>query len=233
MSKHKSNYQDLLKLFALIVMTIDHLGLYFYPDNITLRIIGRMAMPIFCFCAGYNFHNRPRHIIALYAVLLFALSIVVFRRIEPINILFTIYFGQWYIFFFETQLKKFNTSYWHVIMLSMMFLITNFLFEYGTVAIAIMILGYVAKHERQSINIVSMVSVSLSLMTSFLIFEPQSNSIILLLVESILLYLLLTAKNFTALIPFNINIISRNLLFLYFFEVALIQVLWSYFYAKY
>ncbi|ABE04776.1 F pilin acetylation protein TraX [Rickettsia bellii RML369-C] len=47
-SKNKSNYQDLLKTLAIIAMIIDHIGLYLYPDLIILRIIGRTAMPVFC-----------------------------------------------------------------------------------------------------------------------------------------------------------------------------------------
>jgi hypothetical protein len=48
----QSNYQDLLKLIAIFVMVVDHLGVYFFPDITTLRIIGRYAMPIFGFFVG-------------------------------------------------------------------------------------------------------------------------------------------------------------------------------------
>ncbi len=38
-----------LKLIALITMTIDHIGLYFFPSVTVLRIIGRVSMPIYAY----------------------------------------------------------------------------------------------------------------------------------------------------------------------------------------
>ena len=38
-----------LKLLALITMTIDHVGAYLFPDILWLRIIGRLAFPIYAF----------------------------------------------------------------------------------------------------------------------------------------------------------------------------------------
>ena len=36
-----------LKLFAAVVMLIDHIGAYIFTDQMLLRIIGRLAMPVF------------------------------------------------------------------------------------------------------------------------------------------------------------------------------------------
>jgi len=38
-----------LKLFAVIVMTIDHIGAVLYPSVMWLRIVGRLAYPIFAY----------------------------------------------------------------------------------------------------------------------------------------------------------------------------------------
>lgn len=38
-----------LKIIALISMTIDHIGVQLFPDLIILRIIGRLAFPIFAY----------------------------------------------------------------------------------------------------------------------------------------------------------------------------------------
>ncbi|WP_459129507.1 TraX family protein [Guggenheimella bovis] len=45
----KTDQNDLLKLIALITMTIDHIGLLFFPEDVLLRIIGRIAFPIFAY----------------------------------------------------------------------------------------------------------------------------------------------------------------------------------------
>ena len=40
---------NMLKLIALITMTVDHVGLYLLPQHIFLRLIGRIALPIYAY----------------------------------------------------------------------------------------------------------------------------------------------------------------------------------------
>ena len=57
-----------LKIIAAIAMLIDHIGVIFYPENMLLRVIGRIAFPIFAFMlaegARYT-RNKLRHILML------------------------------------------------------------------------------------------------------------------------------------------------------------------------
>ncbi|MFB0503842.1 MAG: TraX family protein [Candidatus Bathyarchaeia archaeon] len=41
--------REILKWIAIATMTIDHIGAIFYSDYTLLRIIGRLAFPIFCY----------------------------------------------------------------------------------------------------------------------------------------------------------------------------------------
>ncbi|MFH0897541.1 MAG: TraX family protein [Candidatus Bathyarchaeota archaeon] len=41
--------REILKWIAIISMTIDHLGAIIYPDYLLLRVIGRLAFPIFSY----------------------------------------------------------------------------------------------------------------------------------------------------------------------------------------
>ena len=43
---------ELLKILALISMFIDHIGVCLLPENLWLRIVGRLAFPIFAFCVA-------------------------------------------------------------------------------------------------------------------------------------------------------------------------------------
>ena len=62
-----------LKLIAVTAMIPDHVGDNFFPDQIWMRIIGRMALPIFAFCIAEGFsHTRDRRRY-LYRMGLFAL----------------------------------------------------------------------------------------------------------------------------------------------------------------
>ena len=47
---------DLLKLIAIISMFIDHIGHLLYPEIKVLRIIGRIAFPIFCYQLAMGAH---------------------------------------------------------------------------------------------------------------------------------------------------------------------------------
>ena len=46
-----------LKMLAVISMSIDHTGAVLMPDCIWLRIIGRLAFPIYCFLLVQGFRN--------------------------------------------------------------------------------------------------------------------------------------------------------------------------------
>ncbi len=41
---------SLLKLIALLTMLVDHLGAAFFPSIPSLRVIGRIALPLYCWC---------------------------------------------------------------------------------------------------------------------------------------------------------------------------------------
>ena len=50
-----------LKIIAMISMVFDHVGDMFFPGVMWLRMIGRLAMPIFSFCIAEGFaHTRDR-----------------------------------------------------------------------------------------------------------------------------------------------------------------------------
>lgn len=59
-----------LKMIAVIAMLIDHIGLIFFPDIIALRVIGRLALPIFAFLLTEGLlktSNVNNYIIRLFA----------------------------------------------------------------------------------------------------------------------------------------------------------------------
>lgn len=50
---------NLLKLLALIFMTIDHIGLFLFPKEVIWRVVGRLAMPIFVYLVARSVrHSR-------------------------------------------------------------------------------------------------------------------------------------------------------------------------------
>jgi hypothetical protein len=92
--------RDLLKWLALATMTIDHIGLVLYPQVSILRIIGRLAFPIFSYLLvlGMESTHNPRRY--FYRMLGFAfLSQIPFAIANEIpiwqhlNIFFTLSLG--------------------------------------------------------------------------------------------------------------------------------------------
>ena len=72
---HKTLSQEGLKLIACVTMLIDHVGSLFFPQNLWLRIIGRLAFPIYCFLLAEGAHytkNPVKYALRLFAGLLLA-----------------------------------------------------------------------------------------------------------------------------------------------------------------
>ena len=54
-----------LKILAMVSMILDHAGDNFFPDQVWMRALGRMALPVFAFCLAEGFAhtgNRGRYL---------------------------------------------------------------------------------------------------------------------------------------------------------------------------
>lgn len=80
-----------IKLIAAIAMFIDHLGLIFFPSVAWLRMVGRLAMPIFAFAIAEGCRytkNKWKHFFLLFG--LGAACQVVYYIFDPTNLYFGI-----------------------------------------------------------------------------------------------------------------------------------------------
>lgn len=90
-----------LKLAAIILMFIDHLGYVFFPTQSVFRLVGRLAFPIFAFQIGIGYRhtkNKEKHILlllffAIISQIPFLLMTNVHMPITTLNILFTFIFA--------------------------------------------------------------------------------------------------------------------------------------------
>lgn len=60
-----------IKIIAAIAMFIDHFGLMFYPNNMALRAIGRLAMPLFAFMIAESARytkNKTKHFLLMFGL---------------------------------------------------------------------------------------------------------------------------------------------------------------------
>lgn len=57
-----------LKLIAMVAMVFDHVGDNFFPEQVWMRVIGRLAMPIFAFCISEGFahtHDKRSYLLRM------------------------------------------------------------------------------------------------------------------------------------------------------------------------
>ncbi|CAK6518922.1 TraX family protein [Rickettsia helvetica] len=239
-NKHQSNYQDLLKTLAIIAMIIDHIGLYLYPELTIMRIIGRTAMPVFCFFAGYNFHDKPKTRIIICGVLLQIYTTVLFKQFITTNIIISIYLGQWYIYYFRNAATSFFYSgYCHVIIMVILWYISWALIDYGTLVIAIMILGFISKHEQANLKLCCFIAIFASFVHSTLFtlaipfsdFNFSNTELILNVTFLTITYILMIISDYSQKIAINLKWISRNVLYIYCIQMMILQFIFIYKYT--
>jgi hypothetical protein len=81
---------DLLKSLALILMITDHVGHFFYPDEMWFRIFGRLCVPMWFFLIGYARTTELPKTLWGGAVVVALSAFVTGQYLLPVNILFTI-----------------------------------------------------------------------------------------------------------------------------------------------
>ncbi len=91
-----------IKLLAIITMVIDHIGFFFFPQFIWLRLIGRISFPLFAWLianGAYHTHNsngylRRLFLFALISQLPFLLANgLVNPYFHDLNVFFTLFLG--------------------------------------------------------------------------------------------------------------------------------------------
>lgn len=68
MKKYRILDGTTLKLIAMVSMIFDHVGDNFFPDQLWMRVIGRIALPIFAFCITEGFchtHDRRGYLLRM------------------------------------------------------------------------------------------------------------------------------------------------------------------------
>ena len=99
-----------LKIIAAIAMTIDHIGVMIFPDLDILRIIGRLALPIFAYMIAEGCRytkNKKKYLLLLFAVAVLC-QIVYFVTMSSLeqSIMTTFLMSALIIFSYEAARKR-------------------------------------------------------------------------------------------------------------------------------
>ncbi|MDD3139652.1 MAG: TraX family protein [Lachnospiraceae bacterium] len=156
-------------MMAIITMAIDHVGAVFFPQYIILRIIGRLAFPIFCFLLVEGFyHTRDVHkymlrlgIFAFVSEIPFDLAFFgTFIEFTHQNVFFTLFLGLLALYLLNTKMLLVTKT---VGVFLLMFLAELLHTDYGAIGI-LMILVFYSFREKliiksASIGIINMLLV--------------------------------------------------------------------------
>lgn len=153
-----------LKWIAIITMIIDHVGAVLYPQYLILRMIGRIAFPIFCFLlveGAVHTHNIRRYEgrllgFALISELPFDLVFYGGVSLEHQNVFFTLLIG---LFMLDIMERKKNTIYPFLVIFGAIFLAEGLSVDYGAGGI-LFILCFYLLYERRVLRQVAFIGMN-------------------------------------------------------------------------
>lgn len=141
------NTHHAVKVLALVIMTIDHVGAYLYPDELWWRAVGRITFPVWFFLIGHaRDYTIPRDL-WLWAVVLGAISPLLGEELFPLNALFTIIACKWLLIRVERRGWRFTMP---TICVACAFFAmpTSLLGEYGTQGVLYALMGYAVREGQ-------------------------------------------------------------------------------------
>ncbi len=142
----RPNLYDYLKIIALLTMIVDHVGFFLYPEIEILRIVGRIAFPLFLFLVGWNhsYQRRPglRYLwIILQLLMRGAVRWWVRAFYSPLNILLAI--GTTRVLLWWLLKQKSQVLERLVMLIALIFATqSQGVVDYGTLSVVFALLGY-------------------------------------------------------------------------------------------
>lgn len=138
---------DLYKTAAVLLMLADHVGFYFFGEDLWWRVAGRMCVPIWFFLIGYTETRTIESRLWIGGGLLVMGSLLSGMGFLPLNILFTIICVRLTLDEVMTHAREDRHVFWGVsLMLALLALPTAMLTEYGTLGLLLAMLGYLCRH---------------------------------------------------------------------------------------
>lgn len=140
---------DLIKAAAVIIMVIDHIGFYFFPEDEWWRAVGRIGFPVWFFMVG---HASGRDIpVKLWggAVVLALASLAVSMPFFALNALVTIILIRKLIDpVMSYAARSVNALAQMILVMVLLSLPTSLLTEYGTMGLLFAMFGYAVRKRE-------------------------------------------------------------------------------------
>lgn len=140
---------DFLKCAALALMIVDHIGAFFYPEHVWLRVFGRFSAPIWLFLIGFaRSRDLPPRLWAG-VLILTAASFTLGANILPLTVLVTIIICRLAIDPVMGRVRQRPEILYPAVAILFFLTFPTFLFfEYGAVALLPAMLGYMVRNGQ-------------------------------------------------------------------------------------
>jgi surface polysaccharide O-acyltransferase-like enzyme len=142
---------DFLKFTAVLLMIIDHVGMYFYPEEEWFRVVGRFCVPMWFFLIGYARSRDLGPKMWVGGSILVLANIPAGLSILPFNILYTMIFVRLVLDKVMAHAIKGKHEFWAMCAI-LFFLIfpTAIVTEYGAQGIIMAMFGHMVRHRVDS-----------------------------------------------------------------------------------
>lgn len=169
---------NVLKILALITMTIDHAGFMLFPEQKWMRIIGRIAFPIFAFmiAEGCRYtHNRRKYLLQI-ALMGVAMQLVMFIATKSLyqSVFISFTLAIMLIYVIDMAKEKKLIRYWVLVAvaafavafacrgLQMLLPNTDYDIDYNLIGILLPVVCYFAEDKRRRMLVLTFGLVALS-----------------------------------------------------------------------
>lgn len=141
---------DVLKTLALVLMVVDHIGYFFFPEEMWFRVIGRLSVPIWFFLIGFA---RTREIPKLFwvmALVVTASALIAGEYLFPLNILFTLILARLSIDWIYTHALRNREAFLGMFFLLFLGALPSLIFiEYGTLGLLFTLMGALRRRKDE------------------------------------------------------------------------------------
>lgn len=155
------NTLDRMKFIALILMTVDHLGMFLFTDLEYLRAIGRVSMPLWLFVAGYHAAGTEAGNYSAYVrkwrgylpfiLLLMVLDYACSEPIFPFSILVTIMAAQAMLIHPRVRKLADHRPFELFLLLLLLVLPSMLIVEYGSQGLLFALIGYWVRKKHNDV----------------------------------------------------------------------------------
>lgn len=155
--KGEQKRDDTLKIIGMASMLFDHVGLVFFPGFIWLRIIGRLALPIFAYGAAQGYQYTSNFRSYFWRLIIFGLAaqlpFMLLFEVNKLNILFTLAIGL--LLLWATQKK------YYLVAAAVVGFIIIVPIEYGIYGV-LMVLGFYFLRKSRALSFLAQAGLTLT-----------------------------------------------------------------------